>query len=372
MLAMKKLLSLSSFARMRRAAAGRIALLAFPLAACRLGAAPALAAERPLTDADVALWLPRLRAEAAAFADTAQKEREAIAETGAALEARETLLADMASGKVDILAWLRASVPQVFIPADAVYCAECSQTITGEMRRPAAVFTFRKESQHRDLLRRAASGDASAADEFHKRRGEEEQGAQSAEGKKASDFAAELASQYRSRGYTDSEGIPISILITSLNSPDGNLFVMVSEVNYYCGLLPRPVPPPCSALPTGPIVEISFEGDMLHPALPRDAGGGAADGASGAAAGAGSSGAEAEPDPEYERVRNALFLARADAEYPSAIEVEIPPDAPAEVKAELAKISAEYAVRRSNVLVYKKHEAVLAPLLEALMQLSNE
>lgn len=345
---------------------GRQEACCLALLASLLAAAPAPGDDRPLTDADVARWLPRLRAEAAAFTKTVHEARASSEKMLTAMNAREALRADLISGRVDISEWLRTNVPETFIPQGAVYCAKCSQETTAEGGPLTAIFTFQKESQSRDLLRRAASGDEGARDELYARRGDEEQGKRSGKEKRASDFTAEIASQYRSRGYVACEGPPLSILTTCLRSPGKNVSVMISEVNYYCGLLPRPAAPSCVALPTGPMLQISFEGDLLHPSAPLDAGQGAATQASGEAA------AEAKPDPEHERVRDALLLARTDAENPSAIEVEIPPDSPPEVKAELAKISALYAARRANVLVYKRHKSVLATLLEALTQLSNE
>jgi len=42
-----------------------------------------------------------------------------------------------------------------------------------------------------------------------------------------------------------------------------------------------------------------------------------------------------------------------------------------EAKAELAAFAAELAVRKANALLYKRREAELAPVLEALLQLSE-
>jgi hypothetical protein len=52
--------------------------------------------------------------------------------------------------------------------------------------------------------------------------------------------------------------------------------------------------------------------------------------------------------------------------------IEIPSDAPPEVKAELAAIQAEYKVRLTNVAVYKRHEAVLAPIIDSFLKTSNQ
>ncbi len=73
-----------------------------------------------------------------------------------------------------MLAWLRAQSEYVLIPDGAVYSPECSRAVTGEGAAPTAAFTFGKESPYRDLLRRAASGDEAARDEFNNRRADEE------------------------------------------------------------------------------------------------------------------------------------------------------------------------------------------------------
>ena len=322
--------------------------------------ATAHALERPLTDADVKRYLPRLRAEAAAFTKTVSEAREGSAAMISAIEERAKFQNDLLEGKKDVLAWLRAQSEYVLIPDGAVYSPECSRAVTGEGAGPTAVFTFGKESPYRDLLRRAASGDEAARDEFNNRRADEEARKRTAEEQATHDFVAGTIAFYRDRGFAVIEGNN-PIIVTFLGSPDGRVTVAIHEVNLYCGLLPRSLPPACSALPTGPLVEISFAGESG-----ADAAGAAANDT--LAAGT----AEEKPDPEYERVRNALLLARMDADNPSALEFDIPPDAPPEVKAEIASIAAEFAPRKANVLVYKRHEAELAPILDALLELSEK
>ncbi len=229
----------------------------FALVASAFASAHAL--ERPLTDADIARHLPRLRAEAAAFTKTARETREASAAVISTVEEIEKLRADLVEGRKDILEWLRAQSNQVLIPGGAAYSAECSRAVTGEASVPTAVFTFGKESPYCDLLRRAASGNAAAVDEFNTRRGEEEIGKRSAAAQTMHDFVAGTIAFYRDRGFVIIEGNH-PIIVTFLGSPDGRLSVAIWEANAYCGLLPRDTPPACSALPTGPIVEICLVG----------------------------------------------------------------------------------------------------------------
>jgi hypothetical protein len=339
--------------RVRWLAIGCFALVAMSFATAH-------AIERPLTDADIARWLPRLRAEAAAFTKTVTEAREATAAIISTVEEKEKFQADLLEGRKDILEWLRGQSDQVLIPDGAVYSAECSRAITGERAGPTAVFTFGKESPYRDLLRRAASGDDAARDQFNTRRGEEETGKRSAAAQAMHDFVAGMLSFYRARGFVVIEGNH-PITVTFLGSPDGRVSVTIWEANAYCGLLPLPNPHACSALPTGPLVEISLAIESG-----ADTTGAAGEESTGAPA------AEETADPEYERVRNALLLARMDADNPSALEFDIPPDAPPEVKAEIASIAAEFAPRKANVLVYKRHEAELAPILDALLELSEK
>jgi hypothetical protein len=348
-----KLLDLSKASRMRWLAAGCFALVAMSFATAH-------AIERPLTDADVKRCLPRLRAEAAAFTKTVSEAREGSAAMISAIEERAKFQADLLEGKKDVLEWLRAQSEYVLIPDGAVYSAECSRAITGERGGPTAVFTFKKESPYRDLLRRAALGHEAARDEFNNLRGGEETGERSAAAQAMHDFVAGTLSFYRDRGFVEIEANR-PITVTFLGSPDGRVSVTIWEANAYCGLLPLPNPHACSALPTGPLVEISLAiesgadttGAAANDTLAADT-------------------AKEKPDPEYERVKEALLLARMDADNPSALEFDIPPDAPPEVKAELSTIAAEFAVRRANILMYKRHEAELAPILDALLELSEK
>jgi hypothetical protein len=72
-------------------------------------------------------------------------------------------------------------------------------------------------------------------------------------------------------------------------------------------------------------------------------------------------------DPEHDRVGDALILARADASKPSTLGVQIPPDAPPELKAQPAALKTEFAARVTNVAVYRRHEAELAPIPDVLL-----
>ncbi|MCU0253510.1 MAG: hypothetical protein MUE47_03120 [Acidobacteria bacterium] len=279
--------------------------------------------------------------------------RETHAELVSAVEGREALLADMASGKTNISTWLRARTDEALVPPGAIFSEQCSRALTEHAHSPTAVYTFQKESPYRDLLRRAASGDAAARDEFYRRRGADGLSERSAAGTEIRDLVATTETFFRNHGFVDSGGPAVSIVVTILLSPTRSVVASISEVNSYCGLLPRDVPLACSTLPTGPLVEIAFSGDLLQLPMRDDAGTTVA-------------GAE-EADPEYERVRNALVQARADAADPATIEFVVPPDAPAEVEASLNELAAEFATRRANVLLFRKYEAVLAPLLDALL-----
>ena len=315
------------------------------------------AIERPLTDKDVARWLPRLRAEAAAFTKTVSEARKATAAIISTVEEREKLLTDMASGKTDIAAWMRSQTDYALVPAGAVYCDKCSQALVYESG--AAVFTFEKESPYRELLRRAATGDEAAHDEFNNRRGEEEVKGRTATQQAMNDFVAGIAAFYFDHGFVETEG-DNPIIVRFLHAPDERVSVVIWEANPYCGLLPANIIPPCAALPTGPLVEISLAGES---------------GADAALAAANDTlaadTAKENPDPDYVRVKEALLLARMDADNLSALEFDIPPDAPPEVKAEMTSIAAEFAARKANVLVYKRREAELAPILDALLELSE-
>ena len=326
------------------------------------------AIERPLTDKDIERWLPRLRAEAAAFSKQVSEAREVTAAFVSASEEYQALLADMASGKTDISTWMRSRTKYALVPPGAVYCDKCSQALIYETGGPIAVFTFNRESQHRDLLRRAASGDEAARDEYNTRRGEEEARKRTAEEQAVQDFVAGIKTFYFDHGFTEVEVIGRSVTVWFLQSPDERVPVTIWEVNPYCGLLPRNIISPCAELPTGPMIEIQYHREPVE--VPGSA-------TEEQAAAEGQRHGEKKPsssekeDADYERVRNALLMACTDAANPEALEFEIPPDLPAEAKAGLAPYAAELAKRKANVLMYKRHEAELAPLLKALLQLSE-
>jgi hypothetical protein len=338
-----RLFHLSVTSRRRWFKVGCFALFASSLACVH-------AAERPLTDADVTRYLPRLREEASAFTKEVREARETSAAIDSAIAERMALYDDMVSGKTDIAAWMRAQTEYAMVPAKAVYKPECSRWVTAQGAVPSAVFTFGKESTYRDLMRRAASGDEAARDEVSRRRGEEEMGKRSAAGKAMLDFVAGIVSFYRDHGFVEYHPEWQTINDTLFMSPDERVSVWICEWNPYCGLLPYEVPPVCSSLPTGPILELNYiretpsEFEVLQSAA-----------------------AEEKPDPEYERVKEALILAKMDAADPSQLEVEIPPDAPPEAKKELREYASLFAVRKANLAVYKRHEAALAPILEALL-----
>jgi hypothetical protein len=335
-------------------------------------AASERANERPITDGDVERYLPRLRADAAAFQTAVREGREVSAAVESGMAARMKLYEDMVSGKfkdatsggTDVLSWMRAQTEYALIPPGAVYNADCTREVTADWMVPSAIFTFGKESAHRDLLHRATAGDTAALNEFHRRRGTEEMtGKRSAEAQAMYDLMQKTVSFYLDHGFTEiHDPMGHSILYTPLLSPDKALTVDVWEVNPYAGVLPRNILQSCAELPTGPMIEMFYGGRPQEEQALAETGQEAA-----------GSGAAAEAtDPEYERVKEALFLAYADAANPSAVEIEIPTDAPSEVKAKLAEIRAEFAVRRENLAVYRRHEAELAPVLEALLHFSEE
>ena len=311
------------------------------------------ATERPITDADVERYLPRLRADAAAMERAMKSGLEVTAAIQKKAEENEKFYADIESGKTDVLAWIRQHTEYALIPPGAVYNAECSRTVTGDSAIPTAVFTFEKESPYRDLLRRATAGDAEALAEYQRLRGEEDTGVRSTAAKEIHDLVAKTVSFYKDHKFIEPESINRPVSVTWLVPPDPSVFVSVWDVNPYAGVLPRNLLPTCSALPTGPMIEIELR------SVPEEEAPNVAE-------------AEELPDPEYERVKEALIMARIDAADTSALTIEIPPDAPAAVKQELAALQAEYAVRLANVAIYRRHEGVLAPILESFLRTTDQ
>ena len=132
-------------------------------------------------------------------------------------------------------------------------------------------------------------------------------------------------------------------------------------MNAFSGLRPRSPIPVCAARPTGPLLEIRFQGESSE-----------ATDASAREHTESGGWEEGKADPDYEAVKEALLLARTDARNPSQIEVPIPLDAPPEVKAGLGSVAAQFEVRKANLMVYKRHEAEIAPILKAFLQTSEE
>ena len=311
------------------------------------------ATERPITDAEVERYLPRLRADAAAMQSAMKSALEITAAIQSKAAEDEKFYADIASGNIDVLAWIRQNTEYALIPPGAVYSAECSRTVTGDSAIPTAVFTFGKESPYRDLLRRATAGDSEALAEYQRLRGEEEIGVRNAAAQAIHDLVAKTVSFYKDHNFVEPESLNRPVIVTWLVSPNQDVLVNVWDVNPYAGVLPRNILSACSALPTGPMVEVEFKGGPEEE-LPNIAE------------------AEELPDPEYERVKEALILAKIDAADTSALTIEIPADAPPAVKAELAALQAEYAVRLANVAVYRRHEAVLAPILGSFLRTPDQ
>jgi hypothetical protein len=307
------------------------------------------ATERPITDAEVERYLPRLRADADAMESAMQKGMEAAAAIESKMAENEKFYADIESGKVDVLAWIRQHTEYALIPPGAVYSAECSRTVTGDSAVPTAVFTFEKESPYRDLLRRATAGDTEALAEYQRLRGKEEIGERNAAAQAIHDLVEKTIIFYRDHEFMEPESLNRPVIVTWLVPADQSVLVSVWDVNPYTGVLPRNILSTCSSLPTGPIIEIGLK------TVPE---------------GEATSTAEAEEmlDPEYERVKEALILALIDAADTSALTIEIPPDAPPAVKEKIAEVQAEYAVRIANVAVYRRHKAVLTPILEKFLR----
>ncbi len=332
---------------------GSITAVFFALSVLTFASDHIRAAERPLTDADIQRYLPRLRADAAAMESAMRRGLEVSAEIQTKAEEIESFYGDIESGKTDVLAWIRQHTEYALIPPGVVYKADCSRTLTLDSMIPTAVFTFGKESPYRDLLRRATTGDEEALAEYQRLRGEEETGARPAVAQAIHDLVTKTVSFYMDHDFVEPESMNRPVSVTWLVPPDPRVFVSVWDVNPYAGLLPRNTLVACASLPTGPMIAIELRA-VSNDETPIIAE------------------AEGLPDPEYERVKEALIMAKIDAADTSALTIEIPPDAPPEVKAELAAVQAEYAVRLANVALYRRHEAVLAPILESFLRTANQ
>lgn len=309
-----------------------------------------------LTDADVRRVLPVMRADAA-------ERQGALKEMGQTLEKYEKMTQEMAqrmkdleSGKLDPLAYLKQRSPYVSAPPSAAYKPKLSRIASlWAYGYPIAVFSYGIESE---AARNLAHGGESAARQYANF-GDIYKGPA---GQKIKAAEEEFKSFYTAKGFRDLAFTKVPGW--SCVSPDGSVSAWFVFVNLYAGTKD------VEAIPDGPILELGLAeffsvGEkpqrMDEPESPahldkeqalREAG---------------------MSEEEYGAFVNALAMARNDAANPSAIDpanIGLDYDGPMEpeMKKTLVEMRAFYEVRRQNSILYKRHAAVLDPLLTALGQ----
>jgi len=309
-----------------------------------------------LTDADVRRVLPVMKAEAA-------ERQAALKEMGQTLEQIEKMtqeteqrIKDLESGKLDPLAYLKQHSPSIAVPPSATYKPKLSRIASlWAYGYPIAVFSYGIDSE---AARNLARGGESAARQYANF-GDIYKGPA---GQKIKAAEEEFKSFYTAKGFRDLAFTKVPGW--SCVSPDGGVSAWFVFVNLYAGTKD------VEAIPDGPILELGLAeffsaGEkpqpMEKPERPAPLG------KEQALRQAGMS------EEEYGEFVSALAMARNDAANPSAIDpanIGLDSEGPMEpeMKKTLVEMRAFYEVRRQNSILYKRHAAVLGPLLTALGQ----
>ncbi len=309
-----------------------------------------------LTDADVQRILPILRAEAA----QRQEERKELGQKTQQMakqdEQMQQRIRDFESGRTDPLAYLKQHARHVTAPPSAAYKPKLSRLASlWAYGSPIAVFSYGIDSEAARTLARggeaAAQQYANLADLY-----------KGPAGQKIKAAEQEFKSFYAAKGFKDFTFTKVPGW--SCVSPDGGTTAWFVFVNLYAGA--RDVEP----MADGPILELRlsdlFSGDERPQPMEK----------TGSAPPMSLEQALRQAGMNEEQYRTRLgarTMARNDAADPSAIDAEargfnyegpMDPD----MKKTLEGMKAFYETRRQNAMLYKRHAAVLDPLLSALGQ----
>jgi hypothetical protein len=282
------------------------------------------------------------------WADTIRNPSQSVSsdrregEAGETMASRVALIDSIKEGSIDPLDWLKAHAESVIIPPLIEYGQECSRTASGVTMKPTALFTFGVEASEYGLS--LISGEEGRA--VDPNAGDlSETDAQ----KKVLAIVYAMRSFYRDANYPDfTNDAPLT---WSAVSPDSSLRVTVYEANVY-------LPWGCDTLPTGPLLELSWNrspDDPFHQNTAKPA-----DDLISILDGMGMSG------EEFLATVTALALARKDLADPSLLRLD---DSGAPRSDEEEKLFAEVKrmvdIRRANMLLYEKY----APTLDMLLDL---
>ncbi len=295
--------------------------------------------DRPLTEQDLQRALPVLRADKAGTERLARQAAEREALERARASGRQQAVALIGAG-TDPLEWLRKLTSNAATPSTARYQAECSRALTASSGVPSAVFTFGIAAPASWLaVWKARDANIPIGD---RSQAAAAPGAQRPGAPRAEAVAQQTRAFYSSHEF-EYEGEPAPFEWRFLG-PDRLVSATVMGVN----VLGRV--DPCRALPSGPMVVLKAEGQAFAkgPAQPGAARNRELEDALDKAG---------ISESEYLNLKLQLLAARADAQVPSRLN-DAPPAGAGQQKT--------LAIRRENAEFYRRHQAVLEPLLAAL------
>jgi hypothetical protein len=301
-----------------------------------------------LTEDAVVRMLPVMRAQVA----EAQAGLAALQEGIAAVEEHDQLIADIGAGKVDPLEWLRSQSKCLIAPPSAKYEPELSRWASASFYlEPVALFSFGVEAPEK-VRKAAIDGETGlsvvlSGDAIYDLPGGREL-------KAAEDEVREF---YPANKFTFDD-LQYFFRLT-LTSPDTSVGVLFTYTNMFAES------PGGKGVPNGPLLALGLFSAGFSPAAVAESDSSvvAADGYAAALARAGMT------EESYGFYLGALVMAKNDAADPSVLDQ--PLDAPG-LSADQAEAMKEmrdfYAVRKSNLKVYRKFASQVNPLLEALGQ----
>lgn len=294
--------------------------------------------ERPLTEQDLQRALPVLQADKAGTERLARQAAESEALEQVRANARRQAVAQVAAG-TDPLEWLTKLTDNATAPSTALYQEACSRAFTASAAVPSAVLTFGIAASPAWLAVWKARDQSLPIQE----RGQTEASRPSRPSAPRPELVAQQARAFYASREFQYEG-ELAPFEWRFLAPDRLVSATVLGVN----VLGRVAA--CAQLPTGPMVMVKAEGRAFGKA-PTPPGPSTNQELADALDKAGFS------EPQYLNLKLQLLAARADAADPSRLN---------KAAAATEEQQQALAIRRQNVEFYRRHQALLEPLLAGL------
>jgi hypothetical protein len=288
-----------------------------------------------LTEDIVTRMLPVMRAEAEQI-DAAQA---GLQEFTAALDEHAKTIEDIGAGKIDPLAWLKSKSKCLIVPGSAEYKPKLSRWVSSSyFFNPVALFSFGIEAPER-IRKASRSGEEGGSlllsgQDIYKLPG----------GQKLKAVEDEVTRFYRANKFVKS---PVQHFFTlTMESPDSSVVVLLEYTNMFAGSEAS------EGVPDGPTLWLWLSAEGMSPedvSRPRDDSVQASGNLDAALARAGMT------YDFYQSYLGALSMAKSDAADPSALEMTVDSSSlPAEQAEVIKDMQDFYAIRRSNLKVYRQ------------------